>query len=120
MLDDHASDSNHKKTLGIVSSLCRSHSTAVDMLDHAKTYYQNLTDQVGTTAMEKWTFDIEAAECCWKYDISVMSIYAAKLDNDDQDVWHLASGMPNTPLSIWMELLLAVEEKQLVKYLILF
>ena len=25
MLDDHASDSNHKKTLNIVSSLCRSH-----------------------------------------------------------------------------------------------
>ena len=120
MLDDHASDSNHKKTLGIVSSLCQSHYTAVDMLDHAKTYYQNLTDQVSTTAMEKWTFDIEAAECRQKYDISVMSIYAAKLDNDDQDVWHPASGMLNTPLSIWMELSLAVEEKQLVKYLILF
>ena len=38
MLDDHASDSNHKKTLNIVSSLCRSHARAIDMFDHAKTY----------------------------------------------------------------------------------
>ena len=114
MLDDHASDSNHKKTLGIVSSLCRSHSTAVDMLDHARTYYRNLTDQVGIVAVEKWIFDIEAAERHRKYDLSVMKIYAAKLDNNDDDDRHPATGIPNTPLSIWMELSLTVEEKQLV------
>ena len=51
MLDDHATDSNHKKTLGMVSTLCRSYHQAVDMLDHAKMYYQNLTNQAGTTAV---------------------------------------------------------------------
>ncbi|KAF8799827.1 hypothetical protein BYT27DRAFT_7016783, partial [Phlegmacium glaucopus] len=78
MLDDHATDSNHKKTLGIISSLCRSHRTAVDMLDHAQTYYQNLTDQAGITAVDKWTQDIEKAEAMRKYDITAMDVYAAK------------------------------------------
>ena len=62
MLDDHACDSNYKKTLGIVSSLCQSHRKSVNMLDHAKMYYQNLTDQAGNTVVEKWTLDIEDAE----------------------------------------------------------
>ena len=79
MLDDHATDSNHKKTLGMVSSLCRSYQHAIDMLDHAKIYYLNLTDQAGKTAVEKWTEDIEAAEEKRKYDKTEMDIYAAKL-----------------------------------------
>ena len=47
-LDDHATDSNHKKTLGMVSNLCRLYRHAVDMLEHVETYYQNLTEQAGT------------------------------------------------------------------------
>jgi hypothetical protein len=114
MLDDHASDSNHKKALGIISSLCRSHRTAVDMLDHAKTYYQNLTDQAGKPAVEKWTQDIEAAELDRKYDITSMDIYAAKLPEDPDEINNRlpASGMPKSALDSWMELSLAVEEKQ--------
>jgi hypothetical protein len=42
MLDDHACDSNHKKSLGIITSLGKAHRTAVDMLEHAKTYHCNL------------------------------------------------------------------------------
>jgi hypothetical protein len=53
-LDDHATDSNHKKSLGMVSTLCRGYRHAVEMLAHAKTYYQNLTDQAGQPAVEKW------------------------------------------------------------------
>ena len=59
MLDDHATDSNHKKNLGMVSSLCRLYRQAIDMLDHAKDYYYNLTTQAGETAVMKWTTDIE-------------------------------------------------------------
>ncbi|KAF8814634.1 hypothetical protein BYT27DRAFT_7249673 [Phlegmacium glaucopus] len=92
MLDDHATDSNHNKTLGIISSLCRSHSTAVDMLDHAKTYYQGLMDQGASQHMD---------------------VYAAKLDNTLLDTRHSATGMLKSALASWMELSLAVEEKQL-------
>jgi hypothetical protein len=112
MLDDHATDSNHKKTLGIISSLCRSHYTAVDMLEHAKTYYQNLTDQAGRRAVEKWTHDIEKAELNRKYDISAMDIYAAKLEETGHDNRQPALGNAGSILTTWMELSLAVEEKQ--------
>jgi hypothetical protein len=61
-LDDHASDSNHKKTIGMVDGLCRSYRRAMDMLEHAKAYYQNLTEQAGMAAVGKWTDDIESAD----------------------------------------------------------
>ncbi|KAF8801050.1 hypothetical protein BYT27DRAFT_7216408 [Phlegmacium glaucopus] len=162
MLDNHATDSNHKKTLGIISSLCRSNRTAVDMLDHARTYYQNLMDQASITTESqestwnppgiceeyshlpgipgfledssrilgspgrfleedvgeckvqgKWTQDVEQAEVMRKYDVSVMDMYAAQMDDVLGDVPQPAPGMPRSPLASWMEMSLAAEEKQL-------
>jgi Kyakuja-Dileera-Zisupton transposase len=118
MLDDHATDSNHKKTLGIISSLCRSHRTAVDMLDHAQTYYNNLTDEAGNIAVEKWTQDINEAEAERKNDIMAMDIYFAKTQDSatgnrssDSGIRHAEPGT-RPILATWMELALAVEEKQ--------
>lgn len=111
-LDDHASDSNHKKTLGMVDSLCRSYRHAVDMVEHAKVYYRNLTEQAGMTAVEKWTDDIESAELHRKTDVTVMNIYAAKLAENTSETGAPAFGMPTSPLNLWMELTLGVEEKQ--------
>lgn len=111
-LDDHASDSNHKKTLGMVNSLCRNHRHAIEMLEHSKTYYQNLTDEAGSTAVEKWTDEIEKAEENRRNDITVMNIYAAKLAEKTSNIEPPASGMPVLPLDSWMELALGVEEKQ--------
>ena len=101
MLDDHATDSNHKKTLGMVSTLCRSYRQAIDMLDHAKTYYHNLTTQVGDTAVQQWTVDIEATETNCKYNVTVMDIYAAKLASagSESDNRQPASGTPFTQLA---------------------
>ena len=112
MLDDHATDSNHKKTIGMVSTLCRSYRHAVDMLDHAGTYYHNLTNEAGRTMVEKWSEEIEAAEVKRKYDKTAMDIYAAKLADPIQSSRLPSAGMPTTPLASWMELSLAVEEKQ--------
>jgi hypothetical protein len=113
MLDDHATDSNHKKTLGIVSSLCRSFQHATDMLQHAKPYYQNLSDEAGIPAVEKWTDDIERAESNRSQDLKVMDIYAAKLAKPSLDTRHQPGpGTPVTLLNAWMELSLGVEEKQ--------
>lgn len=112
MLDDHATDSNHKKTLNMVPTLCRSYSQAVDMSDHAKTYYQNLTNQAGSTAVEKWTEDIMDAETNRKYDTTVMDIYAANMQERESDTRQPAADIPHTKLDSWMEQSLAVEEKQ--------
>lgn len=112
MLDDHASDSNHKKSLGMIPGLCRSYQKASDMLEHAKAYYQNLSDQAGKTIVEKWTHDIEAAELNRKYDITAMNIYAAKSTDDMPVNRHPATGIPESPIASWMDLSLGVEEKQ--------
>ena len=61
MLDDHASNSNHKKLLSIVSNLCKCHHTAINMIESAQ-LYDNLTSQSGPMAIAKWTSDIEEAK----------------------------------------------------------
>jgi hypothetical protein len=109
MLDDHACDSNHKKNLGIISALGKAHKTAVDMLEHAEIYYQNLTSEAGTLAVEKWQHDIQEAESLRKTDVTVMRIYAAAVATKTSDTRLSASGFSD---SHWMELSLAMEEKQ--------
>ena len=107
-LDDHATDSNHKKTIGMVSTLCRSYQHAIDMLEHAEKYYQNLTEQAGMSAIDRWSTDIEMAEKDRRENIKVMDIYAAKLDVSQSDTRH--SETSTTPS--WIDLSLRVEEKQ--------
>lgn len=112
MLDDHATDSNHKKNIGMVSTLCRSYRRAIDMLDHARSYYNNLTTEAGTTAVAKWTKDIEEAEAKRKKDVSSMDIYAAKSTESRPENNDPVPGNHVSPLSAWMELSLTVEGKQ--------
>jgi Kyakuja-Dileera-Zisupton transposase len=111
ILDDHANDSNHKKTIGMVSSLCQSYQRAVDMLEHAKIYHQNLTEQAGITAVEKWMDDIQMAEINRRQDVKTMDIYAAKLAESAPQK-QPALGTQVSPLVSWMEISLGVEEKQ--------
>ena len=59
MLDDHASNSNHRKLLSIVSNLCKCHQTATNMVESAQLYYNKLTSQSGPMAIAKRTSDIE-------------------------------------------------------------
>lgn len=115
MLDDHASDSNHKKSLGIVRSLSKLHRTAREMRDNAQIYYDNLTTQAGPLAVEKWTRDIEEAEGGRRLDVSAMDIYAAKLDSRPTSTGHrIGSGGAGLPQDHWMALFLTVEGKQYV------
>lgn len=115
MLDDHTSDSNHKKSLGIVKSLSKLHQKALEMRNNAQTYYDNLTVQAGQLAVEKWTKDIEDAEERRESDVTAMDIYAAKLDirptSTERDV---GSGGTGLPQDHWMGLSLTVEGKQYV------
>ena len=112
MLDDHANNSNHKKCLGIVPTLCHAYQTAVDMLDHAKSYYWKLTEQAGLIAVEKWEHNIQEAETMHKYDITKMDIYAVRFDLPMLEYCNMASRSARSPLASWMELVLVVEEKQ--------
>jgi hypothetical protein len=112
MLDDHATDSNHKKLLGIVSTLCKRHRTAIDMVESAQLYYNNLTAQATPMAVAKWKAEIEAAEASRYADLAAMDIYAAKL-NEEQMARSATAIVPGAgALDRWMALALVVEDKQ--------
>ena len=115
ILDDHASNSNHNKMLGIVSSLCKNHRKAADMLEHATEYFDNLTNQAGPLAVQKWTNDIEEAENARAYDLSKMDMYAANVERV-LDREHVSQGVGGEALERWMVFSLIVEDKQYVDF----
>ena len=62
--------------------------------------------------VEKWDQDIKVVETMHKYNIISMDIYAARLEDREPVSRHPASGIGSSLLASWMELSLAVEEKQ--------
>jgi hypothetical protein len=111
VLDDHATDSNHKKMLGMTVSLCKNHMKATHMLDLANDYYNKLTSQAGPMAVAKWKHDIEETEKIRMENRPAMDIYAADIRRPD----HNYSAPPvaaSSALDRWMALALVVEEKQ--------
>ena len=111
LLDDHATDSNHKKMLGIVTSLCKNYKKAVDTSEHAQEYFDNLSMQSGAAAVGLWESDIRAAEACRFDDRAAMDIYGTKLEKpvvpDSAQV-----DVSDSALDKWMALSLDVEDKQ--------
>lgn len=111
LLDDHATDSNHKKMLGIVSVLSKNHRKAINMMDQAQEYYDNLTSQAGPIPVAKWRSDVEEAERNRVNDRPVMDIYAAKIARPvARESASLNYG--DAALESWMAFALAVEDRQ--------
>lgn len=117
MLDDHATDSNHKKLLGMVSSLCGKYQTAVDIEESARLYYGNLTTQAGTTAVAKWTHDIESAEKGRSLNLALMDIYSAKSDQLPSAIPQTSDRAAGSAKDRWIHMALSVEYKQYVNNL---
>jgi Kyakuja-Dileera-Zisupton transposase len=112
ILDDHATDSNHKKMLGIVSVLSKNHRKAIDMVDQAQEYYDNLTSQAGPIPVAKWRSDIEEAERCRVDNRPVMDIYAAKVERPVAR-GSVSFNQIDAVLQSWMAFALVVEDRQL-------
>lgn len=111
LLDDHATDSNHKKMLGMVSSLCKNHQKATDMVQLAEEYYNNLTHQAGHVAVGQWETEVLLAEDERFNNRRSMDIYASKLEKPmfqvPQQLETSESGLDR-----WMSFALDVENKQ--------
>jgi len=90
--------------------LSKAHRTAVDMLEHAKTYHCNLSNDARPQAVEKWKKDVEEAEKMRSEDITAMDVYAAKKSTSALGGGAAASSPTGT--KDWMELALTVEGKQ--------
>ena len=56
------------------------------MFEHAQQYFNNLTAEAGTTAVNKWKDVIEAAKHERHLNVKAMDIYASKLNTDKQKI----------------------------------
>ena len=79
VLDDHASDSNHKKMLRMTTFLCQHHREASDSLQHSEQYFMELSQVVGIETLDQWTKEIEEAELNQLKDAKVMDIYGPQI-----------------------------------------
>lgn len=113
ILDDHTSDSNHKKMLGIVTSLCKNYQKAIDMYDHSQEVYVTQTNGSGTLAVGKWTSEIELAEASRRDNLPAMDIYGARLNGPTAEDVVQKDQIP-TLLDRWMAFALNVEDRQYV------
>src|SRR3981189_766087 len=78
MLDDHASDSNHKKMLSMTSTLCSKYQEALEMSTQLGKHHAELTATFGQQVTEKWEDEVTSAESTRLADVRVMDMYATQ------------------------------------------
>jgi hypothetical protein len=132
VIDDHASDSNHKKSLGMGQSdifgsqlytdslvalvLCDRFGQAKDMVHTTSEYYTQFTSTISAGALKKWTKEIESAESRRLEDPHAMDIMGAQQLEITADLAQSGfnSNRPTGAGSEWLNLALSIEEKQYV------
>ena len=113
MLDDHASDSNHKKLLGIALAICKSHTDASAMVTQTKQYFDDMTVSAGLAA-HHWERAISEAEKRRLADVSAMDVYSTRNCADQADRPMPSLDRALNPVEKWIEYGLMVEVKQYV------
>ena len=78
MLDDHATDSNHKKMLGMPGTLCLKSREAHDISIKFSKLHVELTAAFGPQAIERWEDEVTTAESLRLIDVKVMDMYATR------------------------------------------
>jgi len=112
ILDDHITDSNHKKALGLTTSLCQRYTQAAAMSQSAIDYYDKLTVGIDTETVEEWEAVITRAESERKQDRSVMDILGAAKPQPDETTALPEINAADDSVSEWLQLAIQVEEKQ--------
>jgi hypothetical protein len=79
MLDDHATDSNHKKMLGMTVTLCSKAREALENSTQLGLYHAELTAAFGQQPIERWEDEVISAETRRLTDIKVMDMYATQI-----------------------------------------
>ena len=79
VLNDHMSNSNHKKMLEMVRNLCRQHKKASETLASSKCYFEQLSHAANPAIVHCWECDIEHAEAMRLTWPQVMDIYGNEI-----------------------------------------
>lgn len=112
MLDDHISDSNHNKMLGMVNFLTRRHWESKENKESCETHFKKVESSVDSALIDIWTNDIQHAESVRSMDRSVMDIYAAGKSDDFQELVGDLSTETGTAVQLWLNFALTIEEQQ--------
>jgi len=78
MLDDHASDSNHKKMLSMTAMLCSKSQDALEVSTQLGKLHEELTAAFGRQATERWEDEVASAELLRLTDVKVMDMYTTQ------------------------------------------
>lgn len=78
MLDDHATDSNHKKSLNMPDTLCVKYREALKTSVALSKHHAALTATFGQQAVDVWEQQVLAAEAVRLTNIKSMDIYATQ------------------------------------------
>lgn len=118
VLDDHASDSNHKKMLGITRYLCQRHKEASQTLTQSQQYFEELCRSADQQTVQQWKDQIEHAELIRLTRPSAMNIYGPSLDGADVPAEQSASASSQgrSAIEVWLEFALVIEENQYVPF----
>ena len=112
VLDDHACDSNHKKTLGIVRYLCHRYLQAVTMVADKEQKWAELTATAGARAVNEWNTAITAAEMQRLDNVKIMDLYRANIGPAAAITESRVPARPQLAKERWLEFAMVVEEKQ--------
>jgi Kyakuja-Dileera-Zisupton transposase len=123
ILDDHACDSNHKKTVAMRTSLCKRFNTATHIYAETLQYFQDVDQAAGPLLTVGWERDIREAEDLRRHniansmsgrprDLACMDIYAAKLSTQTDQVSNIDTAVFRSPIEKWMDFALNFEQKQ--------
>lgn len=121
ILDDHTSDSNHKKLIGMVQFLIHQFYNASKHKSHYEGIYQRLNGTTDPEHLRIWREQIERAETERVRDPKVMDMYGANLTlgNSASALTSVQSSEP-TSADLWINLCLVIEEKQCESFTIFF
>lgn len=114
IMDDHMTDSNHKKCLGMATALSERFGYAAEMAETAKEYYLGLCSGINAMDMEEWETNIKLAEDLRLEDRSVMDILGATQVNEEHGLDQAEEGPAVGAVAEWIQLAINIEESQYV------
>ncbi|KAF9471357.1 hypothetical protein BDN70DRAFT_820109, partial [Pholiota conissans] len=115
-LDDHTSDSNFRKTIGMSAALCKSFSNAVKNSAKANQYYEELLSTLDSNSVSEWEREIARAEQLRSTDPAAMDILKvrnpANARAETTTFPEPLQGTIESKLGLWFQIALQLEEKQ--------
>ncbi|KAF9471119.1 hypothetical protein BDN70DRAFT_820446, partial [Pholiota conissans] len=111
-LEDHTSDSNFKKTIGMATALCATYAKAQKNKKKALEYYDKLVSSVEPALVVEWDDQIEHAELQRTQKPSVMDVLKAKSRKSNDVGPTLPDLASKDDIQQWFEVALQLEEKQ--------